>query len=341
MIRRCIWLLLAVILFSIGTVVRSMAAADGNALQAAARKEGEVTWYVGSLNPHSAKLAGATFTKQFGPKVNVVSAPSPVIFQRLTQSLSQNAPNADVFSSIDVGNFVTLKQQGALAAYRPKDAGDLLPAFRHFDKDATFQATVASMIVVAYNKKRIDAAQAPQSWADLTDPEWKGKISLGAPSFSVYSANWAMQMDKLYGKPFLRDLARVHPRILRSSYDCMKLVASGEALVTVAPKVSILESADRGDPLAVQYPSDGAILIATPSAVLKSAPHPNAARLFMDFLLGPAFGRILVQAHYEPNRSDVVPAQRTAAPNLIRPTVAEMTKDLPKIRKLWSHIFRQ
>ena len=302
-----------------------------------------MTWYVGSLDPRSAQTAATTFTRLFGPKVNVVSAPSPVIFQRLTQSLAQKAPNADVFSSIDVGNFLTLKEQGELAAYRPKNAADVLPAFRHLDKDGTFHATIASMIVIAYNKDKIGPDQAPHSWADLTDPKWSGTIVLGEPSFSVYSANWAMQMDKLYGRPFLQDLARQRPRILRSTYDCMKLVASGGALITVAPTVGIVESADHGRPLAAHYPSEGAILFSTPSAVLKSAPHPNAARLFMEFLLGPDFGRILVQAHYEPNRPDVIPPSRPTVPSIkvIQPTVTDMSTRLPKLRALWTKTFGQ
>src|SRR5262249_34467691 len=81
------------------------AAADLKALEEAARREGELTWYVASLDARNAEAAGRAFTAKYGPKVNVVRAPSQVMFQRLMQDLAQSTPNADVFGSVDVGNF--------------------------------------------------------------------------------------------------------------------------------------------------------------------------------------------------------------------------------------------
>jgi iron(III) transport system substrate-binding protein len=92
----------------------------------------------------------------------------------------------------------------------------------------------------------------------------------------------------------------------------------------------------------VQYPSDGAILVTTPSAVLKSAPHPNAARLFMDYLLSPDFGEILVKAHYAARRTGVaLPSGNKAVTDIkvIRPNITEMTKAVPQVTALWRDVF--
>ena len=106
------------------------ASADLKALEEGARREGELTWYVASLDARNAEAAGRAFTAKYGAKVSVVRAPSQVMFQRLMQDLSQNIANADVFSSVDVGNFVTLKQRGSLAAFTPEAARQVLPAFQ-------------------------------------------------------------------------------------------------------------------------------------------------------------------------------------------------------------------
>jgi iron(III) transport system substrate-binding protein len=319
-----------------------VAAQADDAKVAAARKEGQITWYVASISAHNAEAAGHAFTAAHGPKVNVVSGPSQVMFQRLTQNLSQNAYNADVFSSIDIGNFVTLKTQGALAAYMPATAAKLLPMFRGLDKDATFHATVGSVLVIAYNRDKVTADEAPKTWSDMLDPKWADKLVIAHPGFGIYAANWAVQVSKLYGKDYIARLHALRPQVARSMNDAMKMVASGERLVAAAPAAAALEAADDGKPLAVQYPSDGAILVTTPSAVLKSAPHPNAARLFMDYLLSPDFGEILVKAHYAARRTGVaLPSGNKAVTDIkvIRPNITEMTKAVPQVTALWRDVF--
>jgi iron(III) transport system substrate-binding protein len=320
------------------------ARADMKALEEAARKEGEVTWYVASIDARNAEATGRAFTAKYGPKVNVVRAPSQVMFQRLTQDLSQKARNADVFSSVDVGNFVTLKEQGALMAYKPENAAKLLPAFQALDKDGMFHATIASVIIIAYNKEKVAAGDVPKNWTDLLDAKWSGKIALGHPAFSGFAGNWAAQMNKLYGRQFIQALEKQKPQVGRSLFDAVNLVSSGERLVTAAPIAPILENADKGKPLAVTYPADGSILVATPSAVMKDAPHPNAAKLFMEFLLGPEFGAILVKARYEAMRADVKPlpgAKSVTEIKTIRPTIEETTKGIPQVAALWRDVFGQ
>jgi len=84
--------------------------------------------------------------------------------------------------------------------------------------------------------------------------------------------------------------------------------------------------------------------VATPAAVLKNAPHPNAARLFMEFLLGPEFNEILVKARYESMRADVKPlpgAKSITEVKIIRPTLDETTKGIPAIAELWRDVFGQ
>ena len=131
-------------LLTAGLIAAALPAkADVKALEDAAKKEGELTWYVASIDARNAETAGRAFTTKHGVKVNVVRAPSQTMFQRLSQDLSQNVANADVFSSVDVGNFVTLKQNGSLATFVPENAKQLLRAFQGLDPDGTFHATLA------------------------------------------------------------------------------------------------------------------------------------------------------------------------------------------------------
>src|ERR1700730_8384557 len=88
------------------------ARADMKALEEAAKKEGELTWYEAHYTSEGAEELGATFTKMYGIKVNVVRTTAQVAYQRLTQDIKNNQANCDVFSSTDIGHFVRLEAQG-------------------------------------------------------------------------------------------------------------------------------------------------------------------------------------------------------------------------------------
>jgi iron(III) transport system substrate-binding protein len=326
----------------ISVIASGPALADIKDIEAAAKKEGELTWYVASIDARNAEKAGKRFTDKYGIKVNVVRAASQIMFQRLEQDLSQNVGNADVFSSVDIANFVTLKNNGALLAYLPDNAKDLLPSFQHLDPDNAFHATVASVIAIDYNSDKVK--DPPKTWTDLTDPKWAGKLALGHPAYSGFAGNWAAQMLKLYGKSYFEKLEKLQPLVSRSLLDATNLLSSGERLVTASPISPILEFKDKGNPLAIQYPDDGAILVSTPSGILKNAPHPNAAKVFMEFLLGPEFNVILAEAHYETMRADVKPLPGTksvAEIKVIKPTAEDSTQGIPEVAELWRNVFGQ
>ena len=320
------------------------AQADLKALEEAARKEGQLTWYVASIDARNAEAAGRAFTEKYGIKVGVVRAASQIMYQRLSQDLTQGAQIADVFSSVDIGNFVALKKADRLAAYKPENAAHLLPAFRDLDPDGFFHATVASVIAFAYNKDKVKPADVPRTWKALLDPKWVNRIALGHPAYSGFAGNWAAQINKLYGKDYFVQLEKLKPQVSRSLLDATTLLASGERWLSPTPISPVMESADKGNPLAVEYPSDGAFLVATPSGILKNAPHPNAARLFMEFLLGPEFNRILVKARYESMRADVKPlpgVKPVSDIKAIRPTIAETVDGIPAVAALWRDVFGQ
>ncbi len=337
-------LVLVAVLAIAGLAGAASAFADTAAIEAAARKEGALTWYVASIDAANAEKAGRIFLDKYGVKVSVVRAASEIMFQRLEQDLSQGAANADVFSSVDIGNFVTLKANGALVAYTPENAKELLPQFQNLDPEGFFHATVASVIAISYNTQKLKPEQAPQTWPDLLDPKWKDKIAVGHPAYSGFLGNWAAQMFKLYGRSYFERLEKLRPQVGRSGFDAVNLVSSGERWVTPIPVAPMLENKAKGIPVAVQYPTDGGILVATPSGILKNAPHPNAARLFMEFLLGREFNKVLAQAYYETMRADVKPlpgAKSVSEIKVIRPSIEDATKGIPRVAEIWRDIFGQ
>ena len=164
------------------------ARADIKALQEAAKKEGELTWYTAHSNDTTAQALGRDFEAAFpGIKANVVRTTAQVAYQRLAQDQKAGIAQASVISSTDQGHYTKMKQDGWLLPYKPKNLSELVDAFRLFnDPDDQFVSTAAGLVLITYNTSVVAPSEAPKKWTDLTDPKWKNKVSIGHPGFSGY-----------------------------------------------------------------------------------------------------------------------------------------------------------
>ncbi len=318
------------------------ARADMKALEAAAKKEGELTWYTAHYTSEGAEELGAGFTKMYGIKVNVVRTTAQVAYQRVLQDIKNSQANCDIFSSTDMGHYVRLKAEGRLEKYVPESTPKISESFRNYDPDGFYHTTAAGQVVITYNSTKVKAEDAPQKWTDLLEPKWKGKVSTGHPGFSGYVGSWVLTMKKLYGWKYFEQLEKNKPQIGRSINDTVTALNSGERLVAAGADGSTLFSAVRGNPLAVIYPTDGSVLIVSPSSIMKGTKHPNASKLFMEYLMSTEASEINVKHFGIPMRDEVAPA-KGAMPiskvKTLRPTVAEAEKGIPEVIEQWRDTF--
>ncbi len=317
--------------------------ADETALVAGARKEGSLTWYIAQVDGETAEDMGRAFTRQYpGVTVSVIRTTGQVAYERLMQDLRNSAPQCDVFSTTDIAHMPALMKRNALARYVPDNAQALAPAFKGLGEDGFYYPSTSTLMLIIYNTQKVKQEEAPRAWTDLLDPKWKGRVAFGHPGFSGYVGIWALAMRDQYKKEYFDKLARNNPRIGRSGNDPITLLNAGECVVGLGPLSTTLLSASRGNPIAMQYPSDGSVLCIGPSGVLASAPHPNAARLFANWLLSPAFGTLAAEHFVYPARADA-PTIKGAKPldtvKLIRLTTAEIAKGVPEVIEQWRDTF--
>ena len=237
----------------------SAARADMKALEEAARKEGELTWYVAHYTSEGAEELGGEFAKLYGIKVNVVRTTAQVAYQRLLHDLKNNQTICDVFSSTDVGHYVRLKAEGKFEKYLPESASKILPAFQNFDPDGYYHTTSAGLVVLTYNTAKVTAEEAPKKWQDLLDFKWKGKVSTGHPGFSGYVGTWALMMKNLYGWSYFDNLEKNRPLIGRSINDTVTALNAGERQVAAGELLYSLRPQAIG--LATQKPNGGALAV--------------------------------------------------------------------------------
>jgi iron(III) transport system substrate-binding protein len=313
-------------------------------LYEAAKKEKEFTVYTAHYDTETITNICAAFDKKYpGVKCNFVRTTAQVAFQRFQQDTASKAPVATVFSSTDVSHFPDLVKHDMLMQYQPHNIGKMVDSLVQYnDKDNHYWVTAAALVALTYNNSVVTEKDAPKSWPDLLDPKWKGKVSIGHPAYSGYVGTWVVLMNKLYGWQFFEKLEKNKPQIGRSINDTVTMLNAKESWVAAGPEATTLLSRDKGNPVAVIYPADGALLMVSPSGIPKNAPAPNAGKLFLEFLLDKDAAEVQVKDH---SLSVVkgVKAAPGAKPlesiKVIRPTEQEITEGIPKLKEKFRDTF--
>jgi iron(III) transport system substrate-binding protein len=254
------------------------------ALLAAATKEGELSWYT-SADLQLAEKVGKSFEQKFsGIRVRVERAGGERIFARVAQEYASGLRIADAVSTGDAAQFLAWKRGGLLAPYVPEDVAKYISA-EHRDRDGFYATVRSSLCVIAYNTNLVKREDAPRGFVDLLDPKWKGKIVKAHPSYSGTVMTSTYQMVRELGWQYLEKLAQQRLLQIQSATDTPKKIVLGERPVMADGNESnVFLLKEEGKPIEVVYAIEGTPSIVQPSAVFVAAPHPNAARLFQNYL---------------------------------------------------------
>ncbi|MEZ5818591.1 MAG: extracellular solute-binding protein [Hyphomicrobiaceae bacterium] len=324
-------------------VQAQMTPAEKTLYDAAKANKEHVTWYISHYTSETAESLGKAFQAKFpGVDVNVVRTTAQVAFQRLTQDLKSRVQQCDVFSSTDVGHYSFLKSKNLLMKFTPDAASKIHKAFQGLDPDGYFHTTSAGLVLINYNTEKLKGKELPKNWTDLLDPKWKGEVTVGHPGFSGYVGTWVVLMRKLYGWDYFKKLEANKPQIGRSINDTVTMLNAGERSVGAGPSATTLKSASKGNPVGVIYPTDGALLMISPSGIMQGTKNPNAAKLFMEFLYSIEASRVVVADYVESMRPEVPPvkgAKSVSEIKTVRPTTEEIEKGIPEVKELWRETF--
>ena len=295
-------------------------------LYEAAKKEGKLTWYIAQYSTKQSEDHAQHFSKRYpGVTVDVIRTTGQVAYARLTQDLRAKAAQCDVFSGTDIGHYVTLKKDKQLLQYVPENHAKLRPAYKNLDKDGYYFTTSANPTVMIYNTKLVKKEDAPKNWPDLYDPKWVNQIAVAHPGFSGSMGSWTVMMDKLYGWEFFDKLKKNNPLVGRSLLDPPTTINAGERAVGISSMTTATKLSLDGNPIAIVYPTDGVKLTLSATGILANAPHPNAAKLFANFLLSSENSVVLVGWGGQPLHSEVAPPK--GVPSIDEMKVGPLTEE--------------
>jgi len=253
------------------------------AMLAAAAKEGKVVWYT-AVDVKVAELLAKAFRAEYpNIAIEVERSGSERVFQRISQEFQAGIKNVDLVNSSDASHFVLWKQQKLLAAHVPPDVQRFPAQFK--DPDGYFATWRASLSVMGYNTKLVDAKDAPTSYQDLLDPKWKGKLVKAHPNYSGTSLTGTYALSKVLGWDYFEKLSKNGVQQLQSTTAPPKTIASGERMVMVdGNEYNMFIEIDAKSPVKIIYAKEGTPFVSSPTAIFADAPHPNAARVLQNFL---------------------------------------------------------
>jgi iron(III) transport system substrate-binding protein len=161
---------------------------------------------------------------------------------------------------------------------------------------------------ITYNTDLVSAAEAPKSWKDLLDPKWRAAINFKDSASGLQGVQWFVLRQR-YGEKFWQQMAAQKPRTLPSTVQQYERVINREdTIIGLGQYSTYLEFKAKGAPIAFVAPTEG--VVSTPAIVgmLEKAPHPEAAKLFIDWFLSPLGQAAHMQLSfaYSP-RQDVAP----------------------------------
>ena len=312
------------------------------AMVAAAEKEGKVVWY-NSVDVKVAEAIAQAFKAAY-PKIDVEveRSGSERVLQRVNQEMQSGIRNADVVNSSDASHFLFWKQQKWLASHTPPDAKKFDAKYR--DPDGEYFTWRASLCVAGYNTNLVKDTEAPKSYADLLDPKWKGKMTKAHPGYSGTALTGTYAVTKVLGWDYLEKLSKQGVQQLQSTTATPKSLASGERAVMVdGNEYNMFIEIDKKSPVKVIYPSEGTPFVNSPSAIFREAPHPNAARVFENFIFTAPAQQLLVNTgglrSVHPDVKE--PANRTPLRDikLLPDDPAGMLPQVAEIKKKYAALF--
>jgi len=261
-----------------------------------AKAEGKVVWYT-SLSGNYREIVDAFKKKYPEIQIEVYRAGSTDVAERLLNEARAGRHLADAMETTP-GSLMLLKESGILKSYAS-------PELAKYPEEAKTKADNARVYWVTdreaylgfgYNTRMITSAQVPKNFQDLLKPHLKGKLAVTTESSS---ARVIGSMLKYKGDGFMKKLKEQEVRLFKlASLGFLNLLIAGE--IAGSPTVfrnQVIVMKEKGAPID-WVPLDVAVANAGGSAVIANAPHPHAALLLTDFVIGAEGQKLMEQFRY-------------------------------------------
>jgi iron(III) transport system substrate-binding protein len=266
-------------------------------LYAGAKGEGKIMWYTSLAGGSYKELANAFEAKYSGVKVEVYRGTRQELGARIIAEAQANRPIVDTIETtlpllkLLRDNKLLVPFYFPMQAKYPEHVKEKAPKGLYF-----WAIDRESHIGLAYNKNSIPAQLVPKNYDGLLRPELKDKIGLAGSDTGVTVVG---AMLRLRGEEYLRKLRAQNPAVHNvSGRALLDLVISGEVGVSPTTFRNHVEVSLKANAPVAWIPMDVVPANSGSTAVSAQAPHPHAALLMADFILGEGGQKVLEQYEY-------------------------------------------
>ena len=300
-------------------------------LLAGAKKEGVAMLYT-SLAPTESRPLAEAFEKKYGVKIEVWRALSEQVVQRAVNEARARRHTVDAVETN--GPEMEMMAREKLFAEFSSPALAELPA-NAIPKHRQWVPDRLNFFVVGFNTSKVRQAELPKTYQGFLDPKWKGRLGIEATDVE-WMATLFKIMGEQAGMAFFKQLAQQAPDMRKGHVLLAQLIASGEIPVGLTAYSANIESFKRRGAPVAWVPVEPVVARPQGLAVARDAPHPNAALLFVDYVLSREGQELLLSLGRTPINTKVKGAERKFSYTLVDPAVALDEAD--KWNKLWDEL---
>jgi iron(III) transport system substrate-binding protein len=298
-----------------------------------AKKEGTLTFYT-SLSSSESMPIVSLFEKRYGIKVVVWRTLSDQIAHRIIEEGRAHRYSVDVMETYG-SEIEKVGKEKLLSEFYS-------PYFEDLPKDAfpsshLWVANRVNYFVVAYNTNKIRRDELPENYEGFLDPKWKGKLAIEASDVE-WMATIIETMGYEKGLKFFKDLAAMQPQMRVGHILMAQMVGAGDIPVALTIYNGEVESLKRKGVPIEWMPVNPVVGRTAGVGIAKNAPHPNAALLFVDFLLSPEIQQMYADMGRAPV-STKVQSTLNNFPHVMSDTQKLLDED-EKWTKLWNSLFK-
>lgn len=285
--------------------------AASQALIDAAKREGRVTWYTTLLVDDASGPLAAAFEKKYGVDVEFVRRNGALQLETILEEARSGTMKVDVFDGTTTAAFVM--KENLAEAYKADSAADIPAEYK--DPNGYWTAQVLYFQTLGYNADLVPASEVPKSYRDLLDPKWKGKLAwsvddnlTGGLGFII---NMLATMGERDGMDFLSALSKQDLQRVRTGINGVTVALAAKQYplgITIDNHHTVIANATGGNVKWFHF--EPVLGLSNNIGLIKGAPHPNAGKLLIDYILSVEGQTVLKVGHHIPASSKVEPEVR-------------------------------
>src|SRR5438477_6893551 len=276
--------------------------ADWQKVVDAAKKEGKLVIYTASIGSPFHKPVFKAFEAKYGITIELLEARASEVRERVRVEQSAGRFLGDIHHNGSTTTWLMTRDGNLQPRGEVPNVKNIVAPYQA--DDIKIPAEVISYCLMV-NKSMVKPADEPKSWKDILDPKWSGKILSDDYRALGGGAVFFVVMQNTFGREFHEKLAAQKPSFSRDIQNSERRTARGEFPLYLPFSLQDLNNL-KGLPVKAIVPVEGRPYVRFDITVLRQAPHPNAARLFMNHYLEPESQLVFANAGYNPVIKGVV-----------------------------------